>query len=552
MFTSKFIQIYLDPLLEAAFVGSMIYGIFAARAARGTQGGSFDAAGVLVTRAATATLLLLSALVVAYLFAPAYLDHVEAESASLAWLGLHGLPLYPPLDGQHDLYGTVYGPLLFELNALPLLLVPSIQASKFAGVAAFFLGLAFTYAALARSRNPALFRPLFLLAALFAFHSDLVFTNRAEPFLFAIGAAAAWLRPDHALSRGDCIRSALTLGLLAGFASALKLHGFLYVVPAASALLASERGGRSSLVVLVTGCIGAAAGFLMPFAYPAASLPGFIAYNTMTLHHAFSLKLLFLNGLLALSLAAGGLLLQRRSRQVPGGADRVFCVALAVAFALVALLASKTGAGAHHLLPFIPSLFVAYGLLLAGGKIGEPSPVGAAARAARAAAAGAGPGAARWLLGAGLCTFGVIAVHQGSAVASLWVDAARDRERAAELLELSARFPAAVVGVTDNDNYASSLLYPLIVFRQSGLRFDTAAWMDMQFAGVREEAVLDLLKGCRVPAWILPRDGAPFSMPSWYSRGPLFSQDFSGTFLADYRLTDRREFYSVWTCRATA
>lgn len=548
MFTGKFISLYFDPLLEAVFIAWISYGIFVSRTARDANVATVGAAGALVTRTATAALMILCVLVVGYLFAPAYLDHVEAESASLAWLGLHGHPLYPPLDGQHDLYGTVYGPLQFELNALPLMLTPSIQFSKLAGIAAFFLGVTFTYLALARSRTAEVTWPLFLLAALFAFFSHLVFTNRAEPFLFAIGAAAAWLRPMHGLVGRTAIGRAAALGLLAGFAAALKLHGFLYVVPAVAALLASTRGARVMGSVLLTGGVAATAGFLLPFAYPAATLTGFVAYNTMTLHHAFSLKLLFLNGLFALSLASGAILLRLRSRHAVIGADRVFCVVVAASFALVALLASKTGAGAHHLLPFIPSVFVAYGLLLWGSENGETL----SAALPGGAAPGVGPDTARWLLRAGLCTFGVIALHQASAVAPLWFDAARDRERAAELVELSVRYPNAVVGVTDNDHYQSTLLYPLIVFRESNLRFDAAAWMDMQFAGIREESVLRLFKGCSVRSWILPREGAPFSMPSWYSRGPLFSKDFSDQFRADYRISDVGEFYSVWVCREAA
>src|ERR1019366_9571730 len=70
------------------------------------------------------------AIAAAYLSYPSYLDHAEAMIAAASWLGLRGSPLYPSFD-TGDIYGMIYGPTLFQLNALFLFLFgPSVAASK--------------------------------------------------------------------------------------------------------------------------------------------------------------------------------------------------------------------------------------------------------------------------------------------------------------------------------------------------------------------------------------------------------------------------------------
>ena len=69
-----------------------------------------------------------------YLLYPNYLDHFQATVASISWLWMQGHELYPDWT-TGEVYGLVYGPVLFLINGMALLLLsPSIFASKLPGV----------------------------------------------------------------------------------------------------------------------------------------------------------------------------------------------------------------------------------------------------------------------------------------------------------------------------------------------------------------------------------------------------------------------------------
>jgi hypothetical protein len=68
-----------------------------------------------------------------YVFYPNYNDHVAPTVASIGWLGLHGQALY--LDwATGDVYGMLYGPMLYLFNGLFLLAMPTLAMSKISRV----------------------------------------------------------------------------------------------------------------------------------------------------------------------------------------------------------------------------------------------------------------------------------------------------------------------------------------------------------------------------------------------------------------------------------
>jgi hypothetical protein len=86
-----------------------------------------------------------------YLFHPGYIDHAEAHTTVVSWLGWEGYPLYPSLD-TGDVYGLPYGPLLYQVHGLLLyLLGPTIEHSKILGLAAFITSPILSFAVLRRS-----------------------------------------------------------------------------------------------------------------------------------------------------------------------------------------------------------------------------------------------------------------------------------------------------------------------------------------------------------------------------------------------------------------
>src|SRR5271169_3037212 len=157
-----------------------------------------------------------------YLLYPNYLDHVQATVASISWLWMHGHELYPNWT-TGEIYGLVYGPVLILINGMALLLNPSIFASKLPGVLSFGAALGVTWILL-RSRTPGSLTSLFLLASLimlFAPFRLFVYWNRAEPFLILLSVLALLLA-----FRSSLLVAGVGVGILAGVATGLKLHGF--------------------------------------------------------------------------------------------------------------------------------------------------------------------------------------------------------------------------------------------------------------------------------------------------------------------------------------
>lgn len=82
-----------------------------------------------------------------YLAYPNYLDHGQATVASISWLWMHGHELYPNWT-TGEIYGVIYGPVLFLINGMALLLSQSIFASKLPGVLSLGAALGATLDAL--------------------------------------------------------------------------------------------------------------------------------------------------------------------------------------------------------------------------------------------------------------------------------------------------------------------------------------------------------------------------------------------------------------------
>ena len=72
-----------------------------------------------------------------YVLYPSYSDHLEPTVASIAWLGMHGGVLYP--DWATDVYGVLYGPVLYFFNGLFLLASPTLTMSKMPGIASLLI-----------------------------------------------------------------------------------------------------------------------------------------------------------------------------------------------------------------------------------------------------------------------------------------------------------------------------------------------------------------------------------------------------------------------------
>ncbi len=125
----------------------------------------------------------------AYLFSPAYWDHIEPSIAAVSWHHLSGAPLYPSAEASAQ-YALPYGPLLYLVNGIMLQLAgPSVFASKLAGVFAALVSLILLARALGPRTRPVL--PLLAAVTLgYLAFGTMTFWARAEPLLLLLVAGS--------------------------------------------------------------------------------------------------------------------------------------------------------------------------------------------------------------------------------------------------------------------------------------------------------------------------------------------------------------------------
>ena len=465
------------------------------------------------------------------LFTVVYSDHLEGLVASISWLVMQGRAGYPDWhDG--DLYGGIYGPLLFWINGAALLISPTIFATKLAAAAALLIGLLALWRLAGRAVSG---WPIRLLLAALLIDQLLpyrltAFWIRSEPYLYLFAAfailAGARMRPVYAT---------LAIGLLAGLAVDLKIHALLYMLPIGLFVLARARDSREGAVLITGAALIALVAIAVPTLADPSTLLLYGRYLGLAAGHGISATAIAENAAIAAALAAMPLVISLWRRPVLARDERWFLSGLAVATLMVIVLGSKIGALPNYLLPLAPSYFYL------------------TIRALTAPCRRAGPPSAQLGLAATIFLM-VLACNAGSwllmlqAVPPLSVYNAAMTEKRAEFIALIAAHPDAETGIGDDASYEDSYFSPLQVIRNGLLHIAVPAWMDLREGGIDEAYARRFLDGCAVQAWILP-SGAPFSLTTPYTGQPLFSEGFRADFASHYGIADRGRFYSVWTCR---
>lgn len=456
---------------------------------------------------------LLVGLGLAYTFYPNFIDHAEPAMATLGMVLMQGRPLYPALDVP-SFHGLLYGPLVAESQAAAIYLgalagLPVILASKLMGFATLLAACAFFFRIAPGWGFARTYYVLFLLP--FALYT---FWNRCEPPLLllvvlAFWAAAAW-PPRRAL---------LMIGICAGLASGLKLHAFLYIVPAAALVLARAKPALPEFLILAGA---AAASFLLLFLPANVSLAAFFEYVRLAGEHGLSAEQLLKNLLFLGALWCPLLVLPERARLLSA---RPMLALLGLQL-LVAVIASKPGAGIHHLMPFIPANALVF-----------------------APHAEASPGKPRL----GLVWFA--ALIPGVAAALLLAPRMalnwRDHDAAArELAEIQARHADVVMGVSGNKTYAYAFLRP--VLEHGGVaQIEYSSYMDLQLVGVPDSPLREAFDSCRIRYLAMPKGEPPFSLVTFYSEtAPLFSDELRAIFALRYEKIAEGARFDTYECTA--
>jgi hypothetical protein len=478
----------------------------------------------------------LSSTAILYVLAGSYVDHAEPVIASLSWVYLTGSqPLYHALDAP-DRYSLSYGPMVYIINAVAMwLLGASIATSKLMGVVACLSSIGiifFTIRRLSSSAASAIITGILVTQLLLFYNYS--YWNRPDPFLIlcvSIGLLA--------VTRASTLAGGLWLGLMAGVAINLKIHGILYMLPVVVLFLLAKPNlhtlGGSLIVWFVTVSI--------PFLLPQISISDYFKSLNAAIRHGFDpntlfRSLLYLIPFLAPMLAAK--LLSSNTRQP--FSNTIFCFSILATALIVLILSSKPGAGPHYFLPLLPSVALGSALLI------------------RRSSTSRAKTAEHWnsKIGLILLTSSVLAllpsaILSQARVAHYFFNNSHHKGQEQEIAELlkANEGRSIQMGYSEHSVYQNTFSRPLIVFAGNTYFFDAVALMDYDAAGVKmPQSTIDELHRCRIHKWLIPQGGAPFNMRNWYPTGRnIFGDDFQSSFLATYEQVSSGEYFDLWTCR---
>ena len=127
-----------------------------------------------------------------YLFSPSFSDHIEPNTAVVAWLWASGGQIYHPIDSA-ERYAFLYGPLAYVATGLVYkLLGTSTLTAKLLGVVCLFITMGATALAV-RRRFPAVVYPVLVALGYFSMLA-LFFKN----FSF-------WSKPDSIMLMASAV-----------------------------------------------------------------------------------------------------------------------------------------------------------------------------------------------------------------------------------------------------------------------------------------------------------------------------------------------------------
>jgi hypothetical protein len=473
-----------------------------------------------------------------YLDTPTFTDHIEPNTAIVAWLYAQGGQLYHAVDSP-ERYSFLYGPVPYIASAwMYKLLGASTLAAKLPGFICLLVAIVFV-ALSVRRRLPGQWLSCLValgyMALIALFFKNNSFWSKPDPFMIAasaIGMYSCLMWPGR--------KAWLLCGLALGVALNAKITGAIYFLPYLAWFM--ERDGyRGPFVVLLAAAVVA----LMPFLFvDQVSLLNYVAWLQSAGGHGLS-KLLLLQNLVFIVFlllpASFFMLWQIGSVGTRSGVitHRLVVAASLVATELIWVAASKSGSGPHHLLPFLPPL--AFLSAYATSRVYAYRPTTNwtvygfwAPAAAFIIAASVKAGFALY--------FGIqVVLSQGNAVAI--VD---------DLRSIMDAHPDSNIymGYGDGSTYPVSFVRHELSFAGNPYLLDAPAITDFQYSGIGiPQATIDALVTDEQAIWLIPAGQKPFTMVNWYFRNSgrqLFDAEFQDAFTDHFSHQATSKFFDIY------
>lgn len=443
----------------------------------------------------------------------------EAGSLLVSLMWLNGGEMY---HGLNDPLRTalLYGPFTFIAYAIPLWVEPSLYFTRLTSAVALVVSFVMTNRlVISCGRDKPHHRRIQVWGLALAIpFGAVLYTSRADALLLLCMALATTVA-----LKGRVVAA----GIVAGIAIGLKASALLYVVPVV--VLLKMRG--TSLGRIGLGAFAASVTALLPFALPGISLGNYVDWLLEATRHGVQKDILLPN---VLWLAAATLpmigTIGRMDR-----AGKAVALAMCVCAALTAFMAGKVGAGAYHLVPYLPL----YLWLLSQTGESKLHPVQMAHSVALLVA---GPIV---LLSFVLNSLFLLplAGHRETKTSEAIYDDIRQIARTNPTRQLA-------IGYGELQHRQSNAA--LFVAMNGGrvLMTDVAMW-DMHAAGrPLPESTLSALANCSGQLWLVPKGDTPFRSASLYRRnGPadLFGRA-EAVFAANFEFTKSSGYFDVYRC----
>jgi hypothetical protein len=472
------------------------------------------------------------------LFYPSYINHAEALNAAVSWLGWEGYPLYPRLDGG-DIYQNAYGPAFFQVTGLFLWLFgPSIGASKILGLTAFALSLVLSFVTLLRT-GAGVAEALTMTGVQCVVLAG--FTNLGHVSGVRLDALML-LASQTAVLVGTGTPTMLTaagLGLLGGISVNFRIDGAFFILPGLAYHLSrapsTARGLQLTGVAGLAGVIAA----VVPFIPDNVSLFEYYRLLKVMSHHPwerwlFEQNIVFV-GMLLLPFLCMYVLFTPKLQP----SFILFMAVLILSMTIVTFPAAESGAGPHHLLPFLPS--VVWGFVVMRRAV--------SASLGDLRARGRYEGLSVGLIVALLFGYGPIVIAEWGAVIQRFAEAPLVNEGVAEIERVLADNPGLKVAVgPGRASFEAETLRVIPVFHGNPLPIDAAVWMNLEAEGVSDDIIRRAITECRVDLWLLPA-GDPFFKISHYNGRNIFSSEVLSDFHATYVKQGSGRIFDQWRCR---
>ncbi len=443
--------------------------------------------------------------IILYIFYENFCDHVEPVVASLAWLFHTGKPVYNSA-GSGELYSLVYGPVLYIINGFFLtVLGPSIISAKAGGIIVALISIVFNYGTIKKISNH---RTAFIMSgyitAGYLIFGHCSFWNRSDSFIIFFVSLTL-----YAMAKNNPLCAMIIMSLSLGLSVNMKIHSFLYFIPLII-LFHEKFKTKMTVYSLTLSAITAALPFLIFSNINFFDYMSWLQKGTKT---EFS-KTVFLKNMEFIFLFFIPVIIYEKNKK--------YSLSLLISIFFTSIIASSTGAGRYHLLPFIPVLSYFFTVILTDLK----------------------EKISLKIISASMLAIMLMYIFTPYSSINYMGNNKFKRTIQKDLINIMNSYPGKTIhmGYGDINNYSFTYVRPLLIYRGNPCIIEGPALFGRDIPA----QILNKLKSGYINIWLIPRGSEPFEIRNWDNNKPLFNKEFKKIFYEHYECKNQTEYFSIW------